>query len=66
VESFNGRLRGERLNANQFLSIDDARRKIDAWWVDYNHHRPHSSLGQLTPSEFIRQGQQRTDEAANF
>jgi putative transposase len=66
VESFNGRLRDECLNANQFLSIDDARCKIEAWWEDYNHHRPHSSLGQLTPSEFIRQGQQRTDEAANF
>jgi putative transposase len=45
IESFNGRLRDECLNTNQFLSIDDARCKIEAWWVDYNHHRPHSSLG---------------------
>jgi putative transposase len=40
IESFNGRLRDECLNANQFLSIDDARRKINAWWEDYNDHRP--------------------------
>jgi putative transposase len=66
VKSFDRRLRDECLNANQFLSIDDARCKIEAWWEDYNPHRPHSSLGQLTPSEFIRQGQQRIDEAASF
>jgi len=37
IESFNGKLRDECLNANQFLSIEDARRKIEAWWMDYNH-----------------------------
>jgi putative transposase len=42
------------LNANQFLSIDDARCKIESWRADYNAHRPHSSLGQLTPNEFMR------------
>ena len=58
IESFNGRLRDECLNVNQFLSIDDARAKIEAWRIDYNRHRPHGSLGHLTPSEFIqiRQG----------
>jgi putative transposase len=66
IESFNGRLRDECLNANQFLSVDDARRKINAWWEDYNDHRPHSSLGHLTPSEYFQRGQQRTNEAANF
>ena len=45
VESFNGKLRDECLNANQFLSIEDARSKIEAWRADYNLHRPHSSLG---------------------
>jgi putative transposase len=66
IESFNGRLRDECLNADQFLSIDDARRKINARWEDYNHQRPHSSLGNLTPSEYFRRGQQRTNEAADF
>ena len=57
IESFNGRLRDECLNVNQFLSLEDARAKIEAWRVDYNEHRPHSSLGNLTPSEFSRRRQ---------
>ena len=58
VESFNGRLRDECLNVMQFLSLDDARAKIEAWRVDYNQRRPHSSLGHLTPSEFVRNRQE--------
>jgi putative transposase len=54
VESFNGRLRDECLNANWFTSLSDARRKIEAWRVDYNQERPHSSLGYLAPREFAR------------
>jgi putative transposase len=57
IESFNGRLRDECLNVNQFMSLEDARVKIEAWRVDYNRRRPHSSLGYLTPSEFIRSRQ---------
>ena len=53
VESFNGKLRDECLNANQFLSIEDARSKIEAWRMDYNHLRPHSSLGQRSPVEHL-------------
>ena len=58
IESFNGRLRDECLNVHQFVSLDDARRKIEAWRLDYNQHRPHGSLGHLTPREFAahRQG----------
>jgi putative transposase len=52
VESFNGRLRDECLNANWFTSLSDARRKIEAWRVDYNQERPHSSLDYLPPAEF--------------
>lgn len=57
IESFNGRLRDECLNMQQFLSIEDARIKIEAWQHDYNHCRPHSSLGHLTPREYVEQGQ---------
>ena len=57
IEAFNGRLRDECLNVHQFASIEDARAKIEAWRIDYNHHRPHSSLGHLTPNEFIRRRQ---------
>ena len=55
IESFNGRLRDECLNANWFLTVGDARRKILAWAVDYNQTRPHSSLSYLTPHEYASQ-----------
>jgi putative transposase len=56
VESFNGRLREECLNAHWFLSLEDARGKIEAWRTFYNESRPHSALGDRTPNEFARQG----------
>lgn len=52
VESFNGRLRDECLNAHWFLSLADARTKIEAWRRDYNESRPHTSLGWLMPVEY--------------
>ena len=66
IESFNGRLRDECLNMHQFASLADAQSIIEAWRVDYNHHRPHSSLGHLTPSEFVtqRQGELTAEEVA--
>jgi putative transposase len=36
---------------------EDARTKIEAWRVHYNARRPHSSLGHLTPDEFVAQRQ---------
>lgn len=55
VESFNGRLRDECLNTNWFLSLDDARCKIEAWREHYNQSRPHTSLGYVPPSVFAQQ-----------
>jgi len=60
VESFNGRLRDECLNEHMFSSLAEARQIIEAWRIDYNTNRPHTSLNGLTPSEFAarpRQGQ---------
>jgi putative transposase len=53
IESFNGRFRDECLNENWFLSLEHARKIIEKWRIDYNSERPHSSLGYLTPEEFI-------------
>ena len=53
IESFNGKFREECLNQNWFLSLVDARAKIESWRQDYNRNRPHSSLGNLTPQEFV-------------
>ena len=52
VESFNGKFRDECLNENWFDGMQDARKKIEMWRVDYNTQRPHRSLRQLTPFEY--------------
>ncbi len=56
IESFNGRLRDECLNANWFLSLDDAKKAVEAWRRDYNEVRPHSSLGHLPPATYVASG----------
>ena len=66
IESFNGRLRDECLNANEFTSIEHARSTLQSWREDYNHRRPHGSLGNLTPSEFAEQSQKRDPEAVKL
>ena len=57
IESFNGRLRDECLIVHQFLSLDHAKTIIEAWRRDYNAHRPHTWLGDLTPTEFAHRPQ---------
>lgn len=52
IESSNGKLRDECLNEHWFTSIEDAVRRIETWRHEYNHERPHSRLGNLTPREF--------------
>lgn len=59
MESFNGSFRDECLNVNWFLSMEDARRKIEAWRIEYTEFRPHSSLGDLTPQQFAQQNSER-------
>lgn len=54
IESFNGSLRDECLNEEIFDSLADARRKLALWRYDYNNVRPHSSLGNKTPTEARR------------
>ena len=38
--------------AHWFLSLGDARDKIEVWRVFYNESRPHTALGDRTPREF--------------
>ena len=52
AESFNGRLRGECLNTNWFMSVRHARESLETWRRDYNEVGPHSSLKGRTPKEF--------------
>ncbi len=63
IESFNGRLRDECLNVNEFATLEHVREVLGSWQHDYNHHRPHGSLGRLTPSEYALKGQKTAPEA---
>jgi putative transposase len=49
-ESFNGTLRRECLDAEQFRSVTEARVVIEDWRHYYNQQRPHSALGYQTPA----------------
>lgn len=54
VESFNGRMRDECLNEHWFLDLPHARTAIEDWRTDYNEVRPHSALGDRTPTEYVQ------------
>jgi transposase InsO family protein len=51
VESFNGRVRDEHLNVEEFGTLLEAQVVTEAWRVEYNTYRPHGALGGLTPAE---------------
>ena len=56
---------GSGCDIHQFASLADTQAKIEAWRVDYNQRRSHTSLGDLTSNEFARQRQEdRTVEGA--
>lgn len=63
VESLNGRFRDECLNEHLFRGMAAARRIIEEWRIDYNEHRPHTSLRGLTPNEFATRS--RSDHKEN-
>jgi transposase InsO family protein len=52
AESFHSRLRSELLDAEIFENVSAAQALAAMWRSDYNHHRPHSSLGYQTPAEY--------------
>jgi putative transposase len=52
AESFHSRLRSELTDGEEFTSLTEAKHLADAWRLEYNHRRPHSSLGYRPPAEF--------------
>jgi putative transposase len=63
LESFNARRGEECFDQHVFLSIEDARTKIERWRVTYHRERPHSVLGNLTPAEFAATAQSEASSA---
>ena len=58
IEAFNSRFRQECLNEHWFLSLEDAKEKVEEWRRDYNENRPHSSLGNISPAQYAEQRRQ--------
>ncbi len=52
MESFNGRVRDELLNVEQFFTLTEAKVITEDWRIEYNTYRPHSSLGMQTPAAY--------------
>jgi putative transposase len=52
VESFNDRVRDELLNTEEFATLLEAQVLAEAWRIEYNTYRPHSTLGGFTPAEY--------------
>lgn len=52
AESFHGRFRDDLLDRELFYSVKEAKVLVENWRLEYNHHRPHSSLNYMTPAAF--------------
>jgi putative transposase len=59
IESFNGRFRDECLNEHWFLNLEDVKRTIEAWRIEYNTERPNSALNNETPEMFAKRFEER-------
>ena len=64
TESFNGKFRDECLSLEWFRSRAEAKVVIETWRRHFNSVRPHSSLGYLTPSQFVALGAKCSDRQA--
>ena len=54
IESFNGSFLDECLIVYWFMSLKDAKGKIETWRYDYNQFRPRNALNNMTPIEYIK------------
>ena len=59
IESFNGRLRDECLNIEDFANLLEAQVVIEDRRIEYNHYRPHRPLDGLTPDAYAKQQNQQ-------
>jgi len=60
IERFNRSYREAVLNMYIFETLEDVKTETEKWLDIYNQHRPHDSLGNLTPLEYLRKFNQKT------
>jgi putative transposase len=63
IESFNGKFRDECLNEHWFVTLQEAQAVIAVWRREYNEERIHNTIGDVTPMEFIKHYQNRSQAA---
>lgn len=56
AEAFNSRVGAERMSAHSFLTLADAREKLEAWRIYYHKERPHGAIGNKAPISFQMRG----------
>jgi putative transposase len=61
VESFNASVRLECLGQHWFMDLDEARKKVEDWRMEYNEVRQHSTIGDRTPMSLIHQPQENSE-----
>jgi len=66
IESFNGKFRDECLNEHWFITMVHARSIIEAWRIEYNTERTHSSLDDLTPEEFAMKLSKQSEQSVSL
>jgi putative transposase len=64
VERFNRTYREEVLNMYVFSRLSEVREITEKWLKEYNEERPHESLGNMTPIEYL--GLNECLENSNF
>lgn len=67
IETFNAKVRAEYLDQQWFESLEEAKEQLEEWRKEYNRERPHSSLNNLTPDEYLARwrAENKSEKAGN-
>jgi transposase InsO family protein len=57
IERLHKTMRGEFFNHRQFSMLEETQAALDAWVHEYNHDRPHQSIGDRPPIDRFRLAQ---------
>jgi putative transposase len=55
IERFNRTYREEVLSLYLFRNLEEVKERTYWWMIGYNEERPHDSLADMTPAEYMEQ-----------